>query len=363
MAAGNIVATDVSGGRQYFTCGDPDWDHLQVHARVDLRNAQAVGIAVGVGSGIPVSQAIICTIEGAGGGHALVVRSRSGGAETELGRATIAVSGPVLLTVTAFDDVVRATVGDASVNGTRNAVREGRVALVASGPAAFAGIAVGALDIYAFEFVTSKFASFAEHLGTYDGTAGALQAGAFGGTPASIATVYAANAAAISSVMQASADPQARQKLFDAVLTQLCDWPQETPAGCHDRSAHGRERHVWILAGITRSYFDHSGRDDRGNTRHARVGERALRAATRASRASILRVAAMALGGLAGVDADHDAMLATLAFSAEGVAASGCHSSAQVTRSSAWSTAAPAAFACRSSMRRPSGRRASWSTP
>ncbi len=119
----NLVAPDVSGsgGRQFIVCGDPDWDHLQVHSRIDLRTGQGAGIAVGVGSGIPVSQAIICTIETDGSGHALVVRSRLGGTETELGRAAIAVSGPTLLTVTAFDDVVRATVGDVSVDGIRNA--------------------------------------------------------------------------------------------------------------------------------------------------------------------------------------------------------------------------------------------------
>jgi hypothetical protein len=322
-AAGNIVAPDVSGGRQYFTCGDPDWDHLQVHARVDLRNAQAAGIAVGVGSGIPVSQAIICTIEVAGGGHALVVRSRLGATETELGRATIPVSGPVLLTVTAFDDVVRATVGDVSVDGTRNAVREGRVALVASGPAAFAGIAVGALDIYAFEFVTSKFASFAEHLGTYDGTAGALQAGAFGGTPASIATVYAANAAAITSVMQASADPQARQKLFDAVLTQLAIGLRKRRLGVtiarltdangtfgfllESPEAISITRDVTIAVTLaTRVWVN------------APFGVRPVRPAL-----SISRVAAMALAGPAETGADDDAMLGTLAFSAEGVVATG----------------------------------------
>ena len=218
---GNMVAPGTPGGRAYASCGDPSWDHLQVHTRVDLRNAAAAGIAVGVGAGTPVSQAIVATIETDGVGHALVVRAVSGSAESELGRASIDISGPALLSVIAFDDVVRATVGTVSVDGTRNAISEGRVALVADGVAAFAGIAVGALDIYSFEFITSKYGSFAEHIGSYDGSLPALAAGAFGGTPSPVAAVVAANAAAVPPLMQASADPQARQTLFDTMVNAL----------------------------------------------------------------------------------------------------------------------------------------------
>ncbi|HEY5341146.1 MAG TPA: hypothetical protein VIK27_08990 [Candidatus Aquilonibacter sp.] len=218
---GNMVSPGTPGGRAYANCGDPGWDHLQAHARIDLRNATQAGIAVGVGAGTPVSQAIVATIEVDGAGHALVVRAVVGGAESELGRAAIDISGPALLSVIAYDDIVRAAVGSVSVDGPRNAIREGRVALVADGVAAFAGIAVGALDIYSFEFVTSRYASFAEHVGSYDGALPVLAAGAFGGTPSPIATIVSANAAAIGPLMLASADPQARQALFDAVVNAL----------------------------------------------------------------------------------------------------------------------------------------------
>ena len=180
---GNLIAPAAGGGRHYATCGEPGWDHLQVHSRIDLRTASAAGIAVGVGDGTPVPQALLATVEADGGGHALVVRARDGAGERELGRATVTVNGPFLLAVTAYDDVVRATVGEVSLDAPRGAVREGRVALVAQGPAAFAGIAVGALDIYSFEFLTSKYHSFGEHLDSYDGTLGTLASGALGGAP------------------------------------------------------------------------------------------------------------------------------------------------------------------------------------
>ena len=227
--AGNLVAPAAAGGRHYASCGELSWDHLQAHAQVDLRTANAAGIAVGVGDGTPVPSAMVATVEHDGGGYALVVRLRDGSGEQELGRASVDVTGPVALNVTAYDDVVRASVGDVVVDGPRGAVREGRVALVADGPAAFAGIAVGAIDIYSFDFITSRYSSFAEHLDSYDGSLPTLATGALGGTPMTAASVMATNAAGIASVMQAAADPQARQKLFDSVIGALAIGLRKAP--------------------------------------------------------------------------------------------------------------------------------------
>lgn len=229
-AGGNLVAPGAASGRSYAAIGELDWDHLQVHARVDLRTASAAGIAVGVGNGSPVPQAALATIESTGGGnYALVLRLRTAAGEQELARASVTLTGPALLTVVAFDDAVRATVGDVSVEGARGAVRAGRVALVANGAAAFAGIAVDGLDIYAFEFITSKYSSFGEHLDSYDGTLPVFASGAFGGMPATAAAVLAARGAQIAPVMQSTADPQARQRLFDGVVMALGIGMQKYP--------------------------------------------------------------------------------------------------------------------------------------
>jgi hypothetical protein len=96
-----------------------------------------------------------------------------------------------------------------------------RVALVAEGGGKFGGIAVGALDMYSFDFVTSKYVSFGEHLDSYDGSLPTLAAGTLGGTPTPIATVLTTHAADIPSAMGAQADPQERQRLFDAVVGAL----------------------------------------------------------------------------------------------------------------------------------------------
>ena len=219
--SGALVGPSPAGGRFYSSCGELNWNHLQVHTRMDLAGANAAGIAVGVRAGTPVPQAILATVEVDGGSHALVVRIRDAVGERELGRAAVAISGEFLLNVIAFDDVVRASVGETSVEGARGAVREGRVALVADGPAHYAGIAVAALDIYSFEFITSKYTSFGEHIDSYDGSLIDQSAGALGSTPTPVTAVLANHGSAIPGVMTASADPQERQKLFDAVVSDL----------------------------------------------------------------------------------------------------------------------------------------------
>jgi hypothetical protein len=220
-ADANLVAPNVGGGRHYASCGELSWDHLQVHSRIDLADASAAGIAVGVGHGTPVPQAVLATVEPDGGGHSLIVRIRDGADERELGRAAVTLSGPFLLSVVAYDDLVRASVGPVSVDGPRGAVLEGRVALVAAGEAKFAGISVAALDIYSFDFLTSKYASFGEHVDSYDGSLPTLAAGALGGTPTPIAAILASNALELAQVMAATADPQERQRLFDTIVSAL----------------------------------------------------------------------------------------------------------------------------------------------
>jgi hypothetical protein len=218
-AAGSLVAPPPGRGRSYAACGEPEWDHLRARAWIDLATAGSAGIAVGAGDGTPVPRGILATVEPDGGGHALVVRARSAAGERELGRAAVPVTGPFELTVTAYADAVRAAVGPAGVEVRRGPVREGRVALVARGPARFAGIAVTALDMYEFGFATSRFGSFAEHIGSYDGALPVLSAGE--------AAAAVARAAAARAALAAGAGPPERQRIFDEIAGELGIGPRE----------------------------------------------------------------------------------------------------------------------------------------
>lgn len=229
--SGTLLSPPGGNGRHYASVGELNWDHLEARCLVTLLGADAAGLAVGVGNGTPVPQAMIANIEKDGTGHALVLRALVGNADVELGRKAVSASGPVMLHVTAFDDVVRAAVGEIVVEAPRRAIREGRVAMVAKGIAAFAGISVGALDIYSFDFITSRFNSFAEHVQSHDGQLPVLATGAFGGAPAAVAAVVAGHAGEIAAEMTSNADPQARQALFSGIVAQLGVGLSEKPTG------------------------------------------------------------------------------------------------------------------------------------
>ena len=209
----NLVAPASGQGRQYASFGELTWNHLQIQAQFDPQGS-AVGIAIGVAGGDQVPQAILATVDPDSGGASLVLRSRLGGVETEIGRAAVTLSGPVTLTVYAFDDTVRAVAAEVTVEAPRWSVREGRVALVASGPAKFSALSVDSLDLYRFDFSTSRYQSFAAHIQSWDGQLSEIAESSAGATSTPLATLLAADLTTIANVMQEDADPQTRQALF-----------------------------------------------------------------------------------------------------------------------------------------------------
>jgi hypothetical protein len=215
-----LVAPVFGAGRQYASFGDLTWNHFSVMAKFDPQGA-AAGLAVGVADGASVAQAILATVEPDGAGQALVLRSTIGGTETELGRVAVTTSPPITLTVYAFDDAVRAVVGEAVVEAPRWSVREGRAALVASGPAVFSAVSVDALELYRFDFSTSRYRSFAEHIQSWNGKLLELAEGAAGAPSTPLAGLLASQGSAIAALMTPAADPQARHSLFTAWVNSL----------------------------------------------------------------------------------------------------------------------------------------------
>ncbi|HEY2659536.1 MAG TPA: hypothetical protein VGI79_07425 [Caulobacteraceae bacterium] len=205
-------------GRHYAAFGDATWNYFQIGATLDPVGGVA-GVGVGLSGSIPVQQAVLALIDH---GDLVLVR-REGGVDQEMARASLpVVNGPVQLHVTAFDDIVRASVGDVVVEIDRDAVREGRAALVADGEAVFSALLVESLDMYRVEFATSRYLSFADHVAQRDPTIYAHAADAMGVLPASTPSAeLAARSADIAAAMTPAADPQQRQQLFAQVLSDI----------------------------------------------------------------------------------------------------------------------------------------------
>ena len=174
------VLTAPGSDRAYAAFGDPTWNHLVIQARFDRHGATA-GVAVGVSGSSPVAQAVLAAVEDG----ALVLIRRTGGTDTELARAALtATDGPLDIEVTAFDDRIRAQVGQVTVEADRGPVREGRVALVSDGAAGFDRLAVDGLDLYQVPFTTSRYGSFAEHIAAMEPNVAAHPADGMGAPPA-----------------------------------------------------------------------------------------------------------------------------------------------------------------------------------
>ena len=217
LADGSLVAS--AGGRRYASFGEPTWNHVKVSTVVDPAGGIA-GLAVGLSGSSPVQQAMLALLDHG----SLVLVRRTAGADEEVSprKPLPAVAGPVQLHVTAFDDILRASVGDVVVEADRGPVREGRIALVSDSNANFSSVLLDSLDMYAVEFATSRYLSFADHVASRDPVIYEHDSAAMGAdavtTPGHVLSTRSADIAA---AMSTTADPQRRQQLFAQVLSDV----------------------------------------------------------------------------------------------------------------------------------------------
>jgi hypothetical protein len=123
--------------------------------------------------------------------------------------------------VIAFDDRVRAAIGEQSIEGALGTIREGRVALVSRGGGRFLRLLVTGLDAWRFHAHTSRYDDFAEHIESFDGVLGVLEPGDAGAPTATVANLRAQTGAEIPRVMTQRADAEVRQRLFETWTTSL----------------------------------------------------------------------------------------------------------------------------------------------
>ncbi len=210
--------------RSFALFGETSWNHVTV--QVEVRLDQSAGIGVGLPQLAP-TEGLFVALERNGATVELAIYSRAaGGAFAELARsAVVGAPGPdgaLALTVDAFDDRLRATALDTVVEADRGPLRDGRLALFGEGEGSFASLVVRGLDIFRFPFTTSRFVSFAGHIGTFPGTVAVASPDDLGAgsTVTTVAGLWSTTQAEIAVAMQPAAAP-ARQELFDRWITGL----------------------------------------------------------------------------------------------------------------------------------------------
>lgn len=223
---GHLVC-DAGTVRRFAVLGDAEWDHYTATVSVVV-SGDAAGVAMGLPTGSTPSQGLFALIEDAGATRRLALYRRTTGTEMiELAHADLPVppdpAAAVSLEVTAFDDRIRATVGEVSVEAEREEQRAGRLAFVADGAAEFAFLQVAGVPIFAFPFTTSRYRSFREHVLSWPGTLDTLAPDALGPgtTTGTVAGLWTATQADVTAAMQADGTPAARDAVFGRWVRDL----------------------------------------------------------------------------------------------------------------------------------------------
>jgi len=214
-------------GRRFCLFGEDTWNHLAIQTAVRVDGARAgVGVAL-PGSGVP-SRGMFAVIERQGGGLTLAIYRRASGVQfVKLDEAAlpaeVGAAGAIPLAVTAYDDRLRATAGGTSLEVARDELREGRLCLLAEGATEFTSLKVVGLDMYAFPFTTSRFRSFEEHIGSFDGQLDLIAPNALGPgtTMSTTSALWSATQAEIQASMQPAEPPEHRQAVFARWLAEL----------------------------------------------------------------------------------------------------------------------------------------------
>ena len=187
----------------FATFGDAAWKTFHLAAAVNPQGG-AAGIALG---------AMRWIIDGP------TRRLRAFNNQTELTAIDLpaGLEAPFTLELNAYEDAWKAAVGAAELTTPRGPDDTGRLAMAVNGNGAFTALTVEALDLYRFEFLTSRYPDFAAHIASWPGRLQSLPEVA----PATTTPVALVASTPIADLMRPGSDPAARQRAFDLWIAAL----------------------------------------------------------------------------------------------------------------------------------------------
>lgn len=214
--------------RRLALFGEPSWNHVTVDVAFKPGSGTAgIGVALPAPGKVP-DRGMFAVVEPTAGGRRLAIYRRLAGTQFQLvAQTAITAAGPpsadVRLRVTAFDDRLRAAVGDEVVEADRQELREGCLCLLAQGAVAFTSLEVAGIEMYRFPFRVSRFRSFADHVTSFSGTVDRLQPDMLGAgtTSSSVAALWQAMGSEVQAAMEPASPPSRRQALFDHWVREL----------------------------------------------------------------------------------------------------------------------------------------------
>jgi hypothetical protein len=202
--------TDTGTSISLAIFGEASWRHFQLSATINPRGGTA-GVAAAV-KGTPQGSMSLLFVVDEQANRLRVIRPEPGG-ETELGGTALppGLRAPFVLDLIAYDDAWHVSVGTAQLKIPREFKDSGRLALAVRGLGQILDLRVDPLDNYRFDFLTSRYVDFAQHIASWPGTIALLPEVAPPGT--TLADLLSATP--LTELMRAGSDPQQRQYVFN----------------------------------------------------------------------------------------------------------------------------------------------------
>jgi len=236
VSEGKLVATGDATGR----FGEADWDYLHLELTADLDTGDQIAAAVLLDSGNEGGGMRFFLSRGAGDNATLEARPANGGAAL----GTVALSNlaeSVTLQIDTFADRIRARAGGETLSIDRGD-RSGGLCEIGARDAALRALSVRGIEMVGFDFRTSAYETFEDHIGSMTG-AGAI---AIGSGAESLTALMPRLSGEIDAAMTLDADDAERERVFNAAAAQLAQPLRETTDRLHmDIATNGSDR--WIL--------------------------------------------------------------------------------------------------------------------
>ena len=162
-----------AGATRYGRLGETSWDHYTLRTQLCIASGGA-GFALGLQGDAASADACLVRIDP----QALalhIVERVSGSEQLRLDRPLTAPADAVWnLQIDSYDDAWRVQIGGIDERVPKAGVRNGRIAVLATGSAQVQSLTVDGVDAFRFEFAASRWANFESHVASFDGRVKAL---------------------------------------------------------------------------------------------------------------------------------------------------------------------------------------------
>ncbi len=220
--------------------GEPDWDSLSLQVTGSVAASGHLSASVLIAATNPGGGLRFTVSANADGSATLAAQPLAGGPAID-SRAIGALPETVCLRVDVFADRVRATAAGVTVGVDRGTETSG-VCELGAAQAGIASLSVRGLEMYGFDFDTSRYDSFAAHIAT----ASALGQLPVAGAEDSLAAVLARLGGEISAAMSPTAADSDRERVFGEAVRSLAVPLREAPERVHlDLATAGADR--WFV--------------------------------------------------------------------------------------------------------------------